>query len=83
MPFLALSPQERESILSFLGIRSEEALFSCIPGELRYAGSLSLEGPYDEQTLRARFPLPREAVLFTGGGVYRHYIPALVDAVAH
>ncbi|HDP25870.1 MAG TPA: aminomethyl-transferring glycine dehydrogenase subunit GcvPA [Deltaproteobacteria bacterium] len=83
MPFLALSPQERESILSFLGIRSEEELFSCIPEELRYAGSLSLEGPYDEQTLRARFPLPREAVLFTGGGVYRHYVPALVDAVAH
>ncbi|MGC9324408.1 MAG: aminomethyl-transferring glycine dehydrogenase subunit GcvPA [Desulfomonilia bacterium] len=82
MSFISSSAKEREHILATIGIESEEELFSCIPEELRLRRTLDLEGPCDEQTLRRRFRVQHEPVLFTGGGIYRHVIPALVDSIA-
>ncbi len=79
------TPADRERMLAALRIDSIEQLFTDIPPAVR-AADLALPGPVSELTLaheltslasRNRVDL----VSFLGAGVYRHHIPATVDAV--
>ena len=82
MPFLPTSRTDEEELLSNIGITRTEELFASIPRQILLQGQLSVEGPVDELTLRRRFCASPSPVSFVGGGIYRHYIPALVDALA-
>ncbi len=87
-PYLPNSVQEiKERMMERLGIRSIDELYSDIPEELRFKGELRIPGPHSEEEVRRvvtallernwRFRCPP----FLGGGVYPHYVPAVVDEI--
>jgi glycine dehydrogenase subunit 1 len=81
MPYLALTKDNLSTILNTIGIESPEEIFSSIHKDLRYDGELDIPGPFDEESLRREFRCESSNVVFAGGGIYRHHIPALVDAI--
>jgi glycine cleavage system P protein (glycine dehydrogenase) subunit 1 len=73
-------------MLSEIGIDSIEQLFSGIPEKLRLRRLLNLPKPLTEpelleyfQNRAARNSVAEQA--FVGGGIYRHYIPIIIDAL--
>jgi glycine dehydrogenase subunit 1 len=82
MPFLPTSGHDLKEILDCIGIDDVEQLFTDIPSEARCKAPLKVEGPLDELALRRRFQVPAQGAVFLGGGIYRHFIPAVVDAMA-
>ena len=82
MSFIPHNPEDRRKMLATVGITDEEELFATIPEGLRHSQRLKVPGPLDEETIR-RIPQGRVSrTCFAGGGIYRHHIPALVDALA-
>ena len=84
-----MSSSDIQRLLSELGIGSADELFAEIPPEVRWGRPLRLPEALPETQLTARLAelaTPNtdldEAVCFLGGGVYDHYVPAVVDAVA-
>ena len=76
---------DRERMLAALGIDSVERLFDDIPASVRARG-LDLPGPRSELELARELAALAarnrvDLVSFLGAGVYRHHIPATVDAV--
>jgi glycine dehydrogenase subunit 1 len=75
-------------MLAAIGVGSFEDLLEAIPAEVRLREPLGSPGPWSEIESRARFGAwAREnaadrAVSFMGGGVYDHYVPAAVNALA-
>jgi glycine dehydrogenase subunit 1 len=72
-------------MLAALGIGSVDALFEDIPAAVRATG-LELPAPEPELTLVTRLSgLARrnrtDLAAFLGAGVYRHHVPAVVDAM--
>ncbi|MGH2467734.1 MAG: aminomethyl-transferring glycine dehydrogenase subunit GcvPA, partial [Candidatus Limnocylindrales bacterium] len=79
------TPEERARMLTALGIDSVEALFADIPEAVRAHG-LALPPPEPELELSARLEelAGRNRVdlaSFLGAGVYRHFVPAVVDQI--
>ena len=77
------TPDDRAAMLAAIGVVSVDELFSDIPAALG-ASELKLPPPESEAELAGR--LERLAsrnrvdlVSFLGGGVYRHFVPAVVD----
>ncbi len=82
MSFIPHDQDDRRHMLETIGIQDEEELFASIPPELRLTQRLKIPGPLDEENIR-RIPQGQFShVSFAGGGIYRHHIPALVDALA-
>lgn len=78
---------DRQRILQFLGLKSPEELFAAIPQEVR-VGELPLPLGMAEEEIRRVFRewaaanvTAEEKVSFLGAGVYRHVVPAVMDAV--
>ncbi len=82
MPFLPTSGHDLKELLDCIGIEDAEQLFTGIPEEARFKAPLKTEGPLDELALRRRFQIRATGPVFVGGGIYRHFIPAVVDAIA-
>jgi glycine dehydrogenase subunit 1 len=85
MPYGPHTPDDRARMLGALGVASVDELFADIPEGLR-ASALRLPDPEPELELVAR--LERLAARnrvglasFLGAGVYRHFVPPLVDQV--
>lgn len=86
MAYLFDTPRQRQQMLDAVGISSVDELFDQIPAELQFQGPLKLGSPTPElelqqemeRLLTPRQPLP---VCFLGGGVYDHFIPAVVDEI--
>jgi len=78
--------EERREMLATIGADSVGALFADIPEQARLARPLNLPKGKSEQEVRREFaalkPGAAALPLFRGAGAYRHYIPAVVDAVA-
>ncbi len=75
-------------MLEVLGLPDLDALFDQVPADLRAPADLGLAPGLAEsevldrlRALAARNTSVDDAVCFLGGGVYDHYIPALVPAV--
>src|ERR1700675_468691 len=85
MAFIPHTPDDVERMLEVIGVRSVEALFDEIPGDLR-AGSLSLPPPISEmevaRLLTERAAIDGRPLNFIGAGAYEHHIPAPVWAIA-
>jgi glycine cleavage system P protein (glycine dehydrogenase) subunit 1 len=85
-PFLALTDDDREAMLSTIGVSSVEELFRDIPRGVRLDRELQLERPLPEAELSAHLgelaarniDTTRE-ISFLGAGIYDHYVPAVVD----
>ena len=76
-------------MLDEIGVKDVEGLFSDIPERLRLKSPSEIGNPMDEITLylEAKEVLSRnvttdEFLSFLGGGVWNHYIPAVVDEIA-
>lgn len=82
MPFVPTSDDDLKELLDGIGIDDPERLFRNIPQEARYRGTLKCEGPLDELALQRRFKAEASRAVFLGGGIYRHFIPAVVDSLA-
>src|SRR6478609_7160725 len=83
MPYGPHAPDDRERMLTALGIASVDELFADIPQDLRASG-LDLPEPEPELELSARLQAlagrnRTDLASFLGAGVYRHWTPAAVD----
>lgn len=87
-PYIPNSVAEiKEKMMEEMGIKSIDDLYADIPAEVRFERELNVPGPYPEQEVRRRV----EALLgrnqrfrcppFLGGGVWPHYVPAVVDEI--
>jgi glycine dehydrogenase subunit 1 len=82
MSYISLSKDERQKILDTIGIKDTDELFKTIPDHLKLKKKLNIAGPLDEETLRREFQFSLSPISFAGGGIYRHHIPAVVDALS-
>jgi glycine dehydrogenase subunit 1 len=86
MRYLPKSPAERQQMLSSIGAKSIEDLFSSIPERFRLREALNLPGPYSEAEIIQYFKerAGESAVGYTsflGGGVYNHLRSVITDAI--
>ena len=84
--FLPLSDADRQDMLRRIGAERIDTLFESIPADGRFPGTLDVP-KLSEQELVAEFKNLASRNLtdirsFAGAGVYAHYIPASVDAIA-
>jgi glycine dehydrogenase subunit 1 len=82
MSFVPLNEDDIRRMTEAIGLEHPGDVFSPIPGGLRHEGLLPVRGPLDEESLRRELSVTPSKAVFTGGGVYRHHIPAVVDALA-
>ncbi len=86
-PYIPLTDDDRRDMLAVIGVSSTDALFADIPTEHRFP-SLNLPGALSElellqemHALAARNRSAATNACFLGAGAYRHFRPALVDAL--
>jgi len=86
VPFIANTDAQRREMLEAIGLSSPDDLFRDIPPELR-CRELKLPGGLSEQEVHAHLAALADhnttgLVSFLGGGIYDHFIPAAVEAIA-
>ena len=86
MRYIPLTPEEKSTMLAAAGVASVDDLFTAIPADIRFKGTLNLPAPMGEQPLLAHLKeLARQnrpatsAASFLGAGAYNHFIPSAVD----
>jgi glycine dehydrogenase subunit 1 len=82
------TPQDKKEMLEKIGVSSFEELISVIPDNLRYKGKLDLPEPLSEleaikhcNEIAGKNKHQKEYISFLGGGVYDHYIPAVINHI--
>jgi glycine dehydrogenase subunit 1 len=86
--YVSATDADRQEMLATIGVGSIEELFGDIPSALRLDRALSLDPPQSEQevydelrALAARNVSTEDELSFLGGGMYDHYVPALIDSI--
>lgn len=89
MPYLFNTAESQQEMLQTVGVESVDELFDQIPRELRLDRPLKLPPPMSELELEAHLRKlasqnvgASDRVSFLGGGIYDHFVPAAVDAIA-
>ncbi len=89
LPYLFNTPDEQAAMLQTIGVESVENLLKQVPDRLLLQRPLDLPAPQTEPELEAtvrklagRNVSPSAQACFLGGGVYDHFIPAVVDEIA-
>ncbi|MBX5442044.1 MAG: aminomethyl-transferring glycine dehydrogenase subunit GcvPA [Solirubrobacteraceae bacterium] len=84
--YTAVTDADREAMLAAIGVDSVEDLFAAIPADLRLQRPLDLPEGQPEQAVYAhlrelaeRNVSAEDELTFLGGGMYDHYVPALID----
>ena len=86
MRYLPKSPTERQEMLSAVGVKSIDELFSSIPERYRLREALKLPGPYSEAEVIQYFK-DRSAenslgyTRFVGAGIYNHLRSVVTDTI--
>jgi glycine dehydrogenase subunit 1 len=88
LSYLSLTQHDRQEMLEAVGVESVAELFRDIPAGVRFDRDLRLDPPLGEQELTrhleelaARNVDTSRELSFLGGGIYDHYVPAIVDTV--
>jgi glycine dehydrogenase subunit 1 len=87
MPYIPHSDADRKAMLTAIGVRSIEELFEDVPEharfpELELPPALSeMEARWELETLAEAGWTTAHGPCFLGAGAYRHFVPAVVDAV--
>ncbi len=88
MPWLPHTERDRREMLEALGVDSVDELFAEIPEKLRESARPDLPPPLTEMelldhagALAAQNRTLDELTCFAGGGIYDHFIPAIVHSV--
>ncbi|MCB0882250.1 MAG: aminomethyl-transferring glycine dehydrogenase subunit GcvPA [Thermoleophilia bacterium] len=86
--YLAVTDDDLDVMLRAIGVASFDDLLDAIPEEIRMKGALDLPaGRTEQDVMRHLADLARrntscdDETSFLGGGMYDHYVPALVDAI--
>jgi glycine dehydrogenase subunit 1 len=88
MSFIGRTREEEQRMLREIGVERFEELLGDVPEAVRLARPPEVPGPLSEIELRRRLGSWAEenrasgAASFLGGGIYDHWIPAAVDALA-
>lgn len=84
--YLPVTEEDRQAMLSTIGVESIEDLFKDVPEDVRFKGTLDVEKALSEQelyrfmsSLAAKNVNTKETPSFLGAGVYDHYIPSVVN----
>ncbi len=84
--YTAVTDADREAMLAAIGVDSVEDLFAAIPAPLRLGRPLDLPAGQAEQEVYAHLRelasknvSAEDELTFLGGGMYDHYVPALID----
>jgi glycine dehydrogenase subunit 1 len=86
--YVGLTPREEQRMLQGIGVARFEDLLSAVPASVRLDRPLDIPGPWSEIELRrafgawARTNAADRAASFLGGGMYDHYVPSAVGALA-
>jgi glycine dehydrogenase subunit 1 len=87
--YTSATDADRAAMLEAIGVSSVEELFADVPSELRLGRELDLPPGRPEQEVHAhlrdlasRNVSTDDELSFAGGGMYDHYVPALVEAIA-
>ncbi len=87
MPYIPHSEADRQAMLAAIGVRSIEELFADVPEHVRFpdlnlpAALSEIEVRREVAGLAAANLITADSPCFLGAGAYRHYVPAVVDAV--
>ncbi len=86
MSYLSLTDADREAMLAAIGVSTVDELFGDIPEGVRFRGELDVPAALTEAELQRHLEglagrNTVDEICFLGGGVYDHYVPAVVDAV--
>lgn len=87
MAYLFDTPEQRRRMLEAIGISTVDELFTQIPAELQLKRELQLPEPVSELALEQDMARrlgqggTSAGICFLGGGVYDHFIPAVVDEI--
>src|SRR5436853_1257874 len=86
MRYIPNSQADRQPMLAQIGVDSIEQLFSGIPAKLRLRRLLDLPRALSEPELLEYFRQRASKneigpARFVGAGIYRHYIPIIIDAL--
>jgi glycine dehydrogenase subunit 1 len=86
MRYLPKSPAERQEMLSAIGAKSIDELFSSIPERFRLREALKLPGPLSEAEIIQYFTEragenSRGYTSFRGAGIYNHLRSVVTDAI--
>jgi glycine dehydrogenase subunit 1 len=86
MPYIPNTDDDRRIMLQKIGVSSIENLIAPVPENLRNKGPLQLPEPLSELELSQHMrtvSMKNQSglVIFAGGGVYDHFIPAAVGAI--
>ena len=89
-PYIPNDTEEiKHKLRGIIGIKDIDELFSDIPEEIRLKKPLSLPEPLSELEVRRETEkilgknlTVKELISFLGGGIWPHYVPALVDEVS-
>jgi len=82
-------PEIKERMMDEIGVSSIADLYSDVPGEFVYKGSLNIPGPSTEAEVKTHViglleeNTPLKCPPFMGGGVWPHHVPSVVDEVVH
>jgi len=86
MNYVSITPDQREQMLSAVGVSSIDDLFAAIPEDARFTGTLDLPPAASELDLQreltelaGRNHGTSELACFMGAGAYDHFIPVFVD----
>ncbi len=84
--YTAATDADRAAMLAAIGVEDVEQLFAAIPAGLRLTRPLDLPAGMAEQEvyehlkeLAARNVSCEDEISFLGGGMYDHYVPAVID----
>jgi glycine dehydrogenase subunit 1 len=86
MPYIPNTEDDRRIMLEKIGVRDVEELLLSVPQNLRLKEALRLPAPMSELELVAEIEkISRQnrsdMVIFAGGGLYDHFIPAAMSAI--
>jgi len=90
MPYIPHTISDIQEMLKGIGVGNLDELFSSIPKELQLSKPLNLPAPLSEieatkllSELAEQNTNSTRTPFFLGGGCYNHFIPAVVDHLAH
>ncbi len=85
-PYLSHSEETRQQALATIGVDNIDTILKCIPDELRLKEKLDLPPAMSEIEIdrwfneaAAKNLSGEQAPFFLGNGIYRHFIPSVVD----
>jgi glycine dehydrogenase subunit 1 len=86
MSYLSLTDADREEMLATIGVASVDELFRDIPAGVHFGRELDIARALTEAELQRHLEELAaknvvDEICFLGGGIYDHYVPAVVDAV--